>query len=313
MEDPAKIYQENLDAVSAALMEGDGARCLAHMALPILMRTTGSEVLIETPEDLISDIEKHGVSLKGFGVTHYIRLVKKAAYLREDIIEGWHETHMLRGAQIVLPRYMSRLILRQIDGPWKVIEAEHELAGERFPGGVVKPVPGFYQDRWRAGFDDIRAGQAKAEPIYQTVLDAMSESVVDGDFERWCSLFTWPHEIHFDATDHVAEKPEDVRGFYDKVRDILSDRGADALPRRAKRADFVSGDRIVGYHDTTMSAQGRTVYGPIQSRMMMTLQDRKWRCMSVTNAISNKQLSEVTAVTESLPTMRQIQERMRNG
>ena len=314
MQDPAAIYQENLDIVSNAIMQGDAGAAVGRFAIPMLLRTLSSEMMLERAEDLIEDTSRHSQALHDLGVTHYVRLVKKAAYLTEELIEGWHETFALRGANLVVPSYRSRLILRLDDGIWKVAEGEHELGGERFPAGIVRPEPGAFDKRWRQSYDDIRATHARAEPIYQAVLDTMSALTIAGDFDGWAGTFTFPHDVHYDATDHVAYAPKDVAAFFSHMQERLETLGADAMPRRARYAEFVSGNRIIGYHDTCLSKNGETVFGPVRSRMMLRLDDDTWLCTAVTNSLSNRDLDiKDFQLSTTLPPMREIQERMRNG
>ncbi|MBF9051851.1 hypothetical protein GTA62_17750 [Roseobacter sp. HKCCD9010] len=312
MQDPSKIYQVWLDETSALLLDGETERFVDQVALPFVMRTTADETVFETREDLIGDMITVTQNLKNQQVTHYIRLVNKARYINHLVIEGWHTTYMLRDAIAVVPPYGSRMILRLEDNAWYLAEAEHELSNRRFPVDVVRSAPGAFQDKWAEPMSDIRATQARAEPVYQAFLDALSETVHDQDFDRWCSYFTIPHNVHYDSVDHLVNTPEDVRPFFDLLCKKMLCYGADRLTRRADYAEFISGDRIYGYHQTTMTKDGDPVFGPVKSRMILCLADGRWKCSEVTNSLSNKGFpGPEFQPSGALPTMREIQERMK--
>lgn len=312
MPDPHTIYQDWLDVTSAALMGGDAETFIAHMAIPFIMRTSTVEMVLETVDDLRGDTVNVIKALKGQQVTNYIRLVKQARYVDEDTIEGWHTTYVLRNATAVTPTYSNRMIMRRMEGVWKVTEADNELSGSRFPLTLLRSDPGSFADTWANARADIRAIQARAEPIYQVFIDSMSDVVNTPDFDAWSALYTYPHEIHYDATDHTANSPEDVRVFFEMLTAQMQEMGADRMIRTARYAEFLSDERIFGYHDTIIVKGDDILFGPVKSRMMLTYEDGQWKCSSVTNSLSQETPSEAEfKVSNKLPTMREIQERMR--
>ncbi|MBL4628527.1 MAG: hypothetical protein JKY00_10930 [Roseicyclus sp.] len=312
MPDPHSIYQDWLDTASAALMDGNVEEFVSMASLPFIQRTSRCETVLEDRADLWNDVENVVQALKGEQVTHYIRLVKKARYLDEDAIEGWHTTYVLRNATAVTPTYGNRMILRKISDSWKVTEADHELSGDRFPVMVLRSDPGSFEKVWRGAKADISATHARAEPIYQVFIDSMSEAMSASDFASWCEHFTFPYDIHFDDTDIRAERPEDIRAFFDMITDQIRDSGADRMIRSARYAEFLSDDRIFGYHDAIIVKGDDTIFGPVKSRMMLIHSEGQWRCNSVTNSLSENDRSQTDfGVLGDLPTMRKIQERMR--
>lgn len=312
MPDPHTLYQDWLDTTSSALMTGDAEGIVRMISIPFIMRTATAELVLESPDDLLSDTRNVIQGLKIQDVTHYIRLVKQARYLDEDTIEGWHTTYVLRNAAAVTPPYSNRMIMRRMEGIWKVCEADNELSGNRFPVTLLRSAPGSFTARWAAAKADISATHARAEPIYQVFLDSMSDTVNTPDFDAWSAHYTYPHEIHYDATDHVAHSPADVRTFFDMLCENMATMGATRMIRTARYAEFLADDRIFGYHNTILVNDTTTTFGPIKSRMMLTLQDGQWKCSSVTNSLSQQTPSEAEyKPSPRLPTMREIQERMR--
>lgn len=312
MPDPHAIYQDWLDQTSAALMDGDAEAFVTAMEIPFIMRTSQHETVLETVEDLRGDTANVIEALKGQQVTHYIRLVKQAHYLDEDTIEGWHTTYVLHNATAVTPSYGNRMIMRLREGGWKVTEADHELSGNRFPLTLLRSDPGSFKGAWADAKSNISATQARAEPIYQVCIDSMSDAQTPPDFDAWCTNYIFPHEIHYDATDHVAHTPEDVRPFFEMLTEQMRDFGATRMIRSTRYAEFLADDRIFGYHDAIIVKDEETLFGPVKSRMMLTNSEGRWKCSSVTNSLSQQNLTETELkVSLKLPTMREIQERMR--
>lgn len=145
MEDPKAVYQNWLDETSNALMAGDTAAFTKAVSLPFVMRTVVDVTVQETLDDVLEDAENVVDALRSQQVTDYVRLVKRARYLTEDLIEGWHTTYVLRGAINVVAPYGNRMLMARIDGVWKVCEAEHELNGHRVPLMLLRSEPGCFR------------------------------------------------------------------------------------------------------------------------------------------------------------------------
>ncbi|MEX3014670.1 hypothetical protein [Gymnodinialimonas hymeniacidonis] len=308
----ASIYQDHLDCVSDLLFVGNIEECINYFALPLLIRTRTGETLIETRQDMLNDTRQHSESLNGHGVTNYIRLVKQARQLSETLIEGWHETYVLRDATSILPSYQSHMFLRDTgDGVWKVIEAEHELENLRFPLGSVKSKPGSFAETWQGTQGDIRVAHSNAEPLYRAFLDVLNKHQNAANFDGWSSQFQYPLEAHYDATDRVFNEPADMRAFFDAMLDLpIGEKGG--VHRAITSADFISADRICGYHETTFEGSDAPAFGPVKSRMILTLTEGRWKCSSVTNSLSSDDAPPEAEFKPSshLPTMSEIQKRM---
>lgn len=312
MRAPQDIYQDWLDVISAAMMAGEAETFADAVLLPFVMRTTAGVSVQETRAEVIADATNFMGALRSQGVTDYVRLVKRARYLREDVIEGWHRTHVLRRATNVVEPYGNRLILRRVDGVWKVSESDHELSGKRVPEMLLRSSPGAFEAAWAQAQADLTASYARAEPVYQVYLDALAACVMARDFEGWSGLFTLPHLFHYAETDHRIETVEALRPFFATLLGTLERLGADSMERHARHAEFLSGERILGYHDTTFHRHGTAVFGPVKSRMELVQSGGGWKCCAVTNSLVDDGRTDGRfAVTDELPTLRQIQERMK--
>jgi hypothetical protein len=305
-------YQTFLDLGSEMMLRGESERFAGLVSLPFLFRTAAGETLIETAADLVTDANEVVGWLRAQGATHYIRLVKRARFLNPLTIEGWHTTHALRNAMTLATPYNSRCVLRLEEGTWKVVEAEHELANGHFPMHVLRAAPGAFADHWSQPMDDIRRLHAEATPLYQAYLDALSDAETRRDAQAYPGFFQLPYDVHYDDSDHLVAAPERNRAFYDKLVETMAKLGADRMRRRASSAQFIAADQICGYHVTEMLRGETCVFGPVKSRMIIVLTDGSWRCRSVTNALSRNDFPGPEFVSsDTLPTAREIQERMR--
>ncbi|MEJ6395469.1 hypothetical protein V8J82_19570 [Gymnodinialimonas sp. 2305UL16-5] len=311
----AEIYQRHLDTVSDLLLSGQADQAVAHFDRPFIIRISDREDLFETHDDVLSEMQSIADSLAGHGATHFIRLVKRAQRLSDTLIEGWHETYILRNAYSILPSYMSYMVLRLDEeaGLWKVAEAEHELGNLRFPLHAAHSQPGVFADRWKGKIADIRVGLTRAEPLYDAFLNVLDTHQNAGDFDAWSAQFSYPLTAHYDDSDHIFATAEEMRGFFDAMRVKFNTPGA-RMERRIRSAQFIAADRICGYHSTHITGDPTRRFGPVKSRMILTLTENHWACSSVTNALSNPfGQDHDLQVAPDIPTMREIQKRIRKS
>ena len=310
--DPLKIYQHNLDVVSDAILADDMATVCRHIKVPHLCRMAQTEIVVESEEEYAQGMSEYGQGLRNQGVTNYIRLVKQARFLTDDYIIGWHMSYVLNGATTLIRPYRSRMVLHLEDGIWRVVQADHELAADRWPvigqGVIPGSIPGDYDDMAA----DFRATSESADPIYQAYLDALDKANNTDDFKAWCDLSAYPLSVHIKNVDHVIYEPEENRPFFDMVRDMITRYTHGRLERIADRAHFIAADQIVGYLTGTFYDGDMPVVAPVSSRLIIQHLDGGWKMTSVTNAVANSTYPyKELEVTDGLVTICEIQERMR--
>ncbi|WP_299969022.1 hypothetical protein [uncultured Roseobacter sp.] len=307
------IYQDALDAVSRAIMEEDGPGLMARAKLPHLVRTAQSEAVMETPEDLIQGFGVFAQAVKALGATQLVRLATDATYLSPQYITGHHVTHTLRDALPVIESYTNRMVLICDAGIWKMLETETTLQNPHWPIHMPRaPRDGARKAAPAAPKDDVRKLAVSPLRLYQDFLDALSEANNAGDFDGYCNHMLFPYSSHTEATDTIIDSPEDVRPFFDGLRQTLAKHGADRIARCAESAEFISADLICGYHATEFRAGEACVFGPVKSRMVLKRQNTDWYLKSVTNALQNKRYPyNVPRPGKALVTLQKIQERTR--
>ncbi len=126
MQTARDIYQYNLDCVSRALFEGDLATMLDHLALPHLMMTADTEVVIASPDELLIGITDYREYLAATGVTGYSRVCRQASFVpsRNDLIVGRHDSVLVRKGQREPVLYANRMTLMRIEGRWMSVQIE---------------------------------------------------------------------------------------------------------------------------------------------------------------------------------------------
>jgi len=312
MKDPAEIYQTWLDTVTAAIMGEDDATILSWFGRPFLMRTADAQVLIETDEDMLQDVNVLRSGIAAQGATHFIRLVQKARYLSEDYIEGWHVSHMLRGAVAVVPPYRNRLVLHRDGDIWRCTEADHQLSNPHFPIHLPRVDTDAFVEKWAEPMADIRATHARAEPLYKAFVEELDRAINTTDPESWSSLYRFPLEMHLDKVDRILNDPAELIEFFDHYYQIRAEHPDAELRRDVKYAEFFGSDRVIGYHDATIWSGDQILFGPVRSRMILSMEEGAWKCSAVTNSLSNAEFPVRTPKTSTeLRTMREITERMR--
>lgn len=118
-----RIYQENLNVVSRALMEGDLQLMMRHIAVPNMMSTNDTEIVMSSPEELDLVMSDFRNQLLDRGVETYVRTCLDAAFVvgRDDMIAGRHKTETTGKQGVAVPEYLNHMVLMRIDGQWKGI------------------------------------------------------------------------------------------------------------------------------------------------------------------------------------------------
>jgi hypothetical protein len=121
-----QLYQENLDAVSKALMGGDLREMMRHIAIPNMMSTHDTEIVMSSPEELDMVMTDFRTQLLARGVKTFERTCLEADFVagRDDMIAGRHQTDTLGEAGVAVDTYLNHMVLMRIDGQWKGIWLE---------------------------------------------------------------------------------------------------------------------------------------------------------------------------------------------
>jgi hypothetical protein len=305
------IYQAHLDASTRLVFEGAAEAYCEHAQLPFVFRTGEGVEVIETATDLAADIRQIHHWLLSRGVTDYHRIARSARFLDDDTIEGFHITYALQGAIQVVEPYASRMLLRRVDGgTWKTTYAEHELRDALYPGHDARAQHGLFSQTWTHSPSAVTRDQGQALTLYAAQIDAIVEAVNARDFERLLAMYDLPYHVHDTTGDTVVETVDVVRRHYDLFLKIMAEAGADSIRSTTTSAVFVTDDRLLGYHETSLMRGDEARFGPIRARFILIDKDGDWRVKSVANAITTAAVeSGRLSLSPAIPTLREIEKR----
>lgn len=307
---PIEIYQALLDRVSGAVNAQDVDVLRGDFTLPLTIRSAEGERVIESDEEFRRFYGNFFQDIAACGANQVIRLASRADLFGPDHIEGWHVTHVMHNAQRLAEPFLTRVILRRDSAAWKIVEIDSVLKYIGRPGQPFCIAED--RDLSASGIapGDARLEAQSAMALYQDFLDRMSKANLDRDFETYSAMIAYPLTSHTDTDDAVYASPCEARPFFDVFSTYMAQKNGDHLERTAERAEFLSGTRICGYHDTMLYSRGAAVYGPVKSRMVLERQGTGWFLKSITNSLTTHLLaSNEPDVTDRIVSLRAIQER----
>ena len=128
-----EIYQANLDAVSAGMMTGDFHAFFTHIGMPIMMATGSREVVVSSYEEMLILVTEYREQLLSQGMVDFRRFCLWADWqpAAPDMIMGCHRTEIRSVTGYVIPPYQCQLALMRIDGVWKAIWEQANVAEDR--------------------------------------------------------------------------------------------------------------------------------------------------------------------------------------
>ena len=307
-----EIYQRLIDAVAAELVAGRYAAVTGFFNYPLQFRTQGADMVMELREEMEEGYHSMIEGLRAQGLTDILFLSSRARFLSPGYIEGFHVSHYLSNATPIVPPFNNRTVLRLVDGNWLVDEAESEAFNARWPIDTLKVDPNADLSRVRLHFprEDARTSVRDPLDVYARFLRAYSDRNMAHDFEGWSAMHLYPHTIHTDAVDKTIKAPDGIKPFFDMLSKIIREHDCDWFERAPTRAEFLSANKICGYHTGALYSGEALVMGPIKSRMILQRVGPDWFLRSVTNAVSNDRIPwERPKVSAELIGLREIQAR----
>ncbi|MEM7520998.1 MAG: hypothetical protein AAF307_08160 [Pseudomonadota bacterium] len=116
----AHLFQSILDRISVAFLSGDINGWLQSVSLPLQLVTRQGIETFETEASVRHDFELYQQEFAIHGVTDIIREAKTAELIDTDQMVGTYRTHILRGANHVVPPWDASMTLRRENRLWRV-------------------------------------------------------------------------------------------------------------------------------------------------------------------------------------------------
>ncbi len=114
------LFQTILDRISAAFLSKDPDGWLNCTSLPFHMITRQGVETFDTEEKVRRDFEIYCQEFEIHGITDIVREAKTAEIIDGDQMVGTYRTHILRGANHVVPPWDASMTLRCENGLWRV-------------------------------------------------------------------------------------------------------------------------------------------------------------------------------------------------
>ncbi|NHB76297.1 hypothetical protein [Rhodobacter calidifons] len=112
--------------------------------------------------------------------------------------------------------------------------------------------------------------------IYQQALNAVSQTVLNGDFDGYARRIDLPYLIHTETARLLVTSGDDLRPTFDTLHQTLKDLNVTHYERVAREAEYVDCDRIEGWHHTHLISHGERVACPHASRHAIVRRGEVW-------------------------------------
>ncbi|SLN42368.1 hypothetical protein [Pseudooctadecabacter jejudonensis] len=122
MSDTAKgIFQAFLDRSGKLMMSGLYAELSTMMSYPLTVETADGSLNNTSPDDFITSAKAFYDYMQRMGAKDFLRIAKSAEFVEgnTELIDGIHETFILKGGTYVVEPYRNALRLRFVEGEWR--------------------------------------------------------------------------------------------------------------------------------------------------------------------------------------------------
>lgn len=136
-DDPHHIYQINLDRVTQATLDNTPEGWRAAIHIPHVLQTLDAVATLTTVEELDKSVRDFLRSIQRIGADGLDRYCLSARFIDDETIEGTHNSVLMKDGARLGNAYSVRMVLKRIEGQWKVTEAVTLLRNR--PLEVISP------------------------------------------------------------------------------------------------------------------------------------------------------------------------------
>lgn len=124
----AAVYQGILDRVTRAYLTDDFALLIGAVQLPLFVQASHRTMVFATREEVEADFRRYMTEFRVHRVSDAVRRVSHAEMVGTRRITGGFRTHILSGAQLVVPAYKSAMTIEQgEDMAWRMTSIIHPM------------------------------------------------------------------------------------------------------------------------------------------------------------------------------------------
>ncbi len=128
--DAKEILQERLDRFADCAINRDAQHFLDLIDSILIVQKHGSSVILDTLEKKLTRFRDVTSFLDRLHVQQISRVVKTACFVADDLIVGTTKSYMVTVDNMLLPAYPSSVIVRRVDGHWKLLSVLNSLEVE---------------------------------------------------------------------------------------------------------------------------------------------------------------------------------------
>lgn len=267
------IAQHVLEATGRALMQRDFDRFRPFFLLPQTVTTAGKRVELATSDDLKAAFFNMCDHFETIGVTELRRTCIAAEFRGPDEIASTHESIVRCGENVALPPYPVYSVMKRVGDAWLVAGSDYMLDDDH--------------PQARALLTAEQADQT-AMAIYQEHLDALSQALLEGDFEAFSARISLPHRITTQTDLIEITTLQQLRDVFRNFSNGYRDSGMTDFFRIAEMARFEAVDEIIGRHISHRLCGDARLVAPYPNRVrLLQGPDGKWRETHCANAVLN--------------------------
>ena len=129
------LYQADLDIFGALFWACDWDALAGHVVMPVTLEAPDATRHYDRPEDWVAAMREVRAAFTRLGATEYHRLCRYARFLpgTPRMIEGTHETFVMRGGSLLMTPFPSGMRLVLQDGGWRACWVRTEIRNRDLP------------------------------------------------------------------------------------------------------------------------------------------------------------------------------------
>ena len=135
-------FQRHLDDVSEALMTGNFDAYHALVCDPLIVTNEKSTTVITGIDQFRFGFDSYVSMLKSQHASHLMRLASSVTELGPELLMGHYITQILRDGHRIYGPFESGLVLRLVDGVWKLACVASSSHREDYPINVLPGAAG---------------------------------------------------------------------------------------------------------------------------------------------------------------------------
>lgn len=277
-----RIYQDTLDAMTAAILSRDPAGFAAHVFLPYELRTVDGTIVCRTEQQAHTLLESFADQMRALKIARYERVCDSAQFVGHDRIIGSHTSRAWDAKGTEHAPFLTRLGLYRVEDDWRVARSETALRNADW-----QLLPDWFKAQGStATLTEATEADTRLR-LFQTILDRISAAFLSGDVDGWVNTLSLPCQLVTRQGTESFETAEDVRADFAAYQREFAEHGITNIVREAKTAERIDEDLMTGTYTTHILRGAQHVVPPWDASMTLRCENGLWRVTTVMRAIGH--------------------------